>query len=355
MPSAPTANKETLPFGNFPLTLAPMVGLSHLAMRRLVKRYMPANQTTIWPTEMLSTRRLPSQSLGNTPETLKDLDELNLVPQILGNEEHFIAPSLKKLELWGAAGIDINMGCPVKRALRHNYGVALMGDPAYATEIVRMTVRNTHLPVSVKLRSGESTQNKEHNLIKFCEQLQKAGASWICLHPRYGDEKRRGHADWNQIAELKKSLDMPIIGNGDVQIFQDAIEMREQTRCDLVMIGRALTARPWLFWQYAEAQGMQAPHAFQGKKAPQSREEEAYAYGEALLYFAQQCAELFDEKSAVKKIKFFIFVSNRWLNFGHTLYAKSSHLSELTSLFDLIQNFFLKEGLEMTQKTDLRY
>lgn len=355
MPSAPAANRPSLPLGDFPLTLAPMVGLSHLAMRRLVRRYMPANKSTIWPTEMLSTRRLPSQAVGRTPETLRDPEENNLVPQILGNEEHFIAGSLKRLEQWGAVGIDINMGCPVKRALRHNYGVALMGDPEYATQIVRMTVRNTHLPVSVKLRSGESSQNKEHKLIPFCEQLQSAGAAWLCLHPRYGDEKRRGQADWKQIAELKRCVDIPIIGNGDVQTFQDAIEMKEQTGCDMVMIGRALTARPWLFWQFAEKMGLEGPASFSGQTAPQTREEEAYAYGEALAYFAQQCAELFDERSALKKIKFYIFVSNRWLNFGHTLYAKSSHISELSAMQELIHLFFQKDGLEMTQKTDLRY
>jgi tRNA-dihydrouridine synthase B len=355
MPSAPAANKLHLPLGDFPLTLAPMVGLSHLAMRRLIKRYMPEGHSTIWPTEMLSTRRLPSQALGNTPETLRDEDENHLVPQILGNEERFITPSLKKLELWGAVGIDINMGCPVKRALRHNYGVALMGDPKYATEIVRMTVQNTKLPVSVKLRSGESSANKEHDLLKFCEQLHHAGAAWICLHPRYGDEKRRGVADWNQITLLKKHLDIPIIGNGDVQTFQDAIDMKEQTGCDLVMIGRALTARPWLFWQFAEKLGLASPVAFKGLKAPASREEEAYAYGDALLFFAKQCVELFDEKSALKKIKFFIFVSNRWLNFGHTLYAKSSHISDIHQMLEMIELFFHKNGLEMTQKTDLRY
>lgn len=355
MPSAPTANKASLPLGNFPLTLAPMVGLSHLAMRRLVKRYLPEGLQTIWPTEMLSTRRLPSQALGATPETLKDHDENHLVPQILGNEERFIAASLKKLEQWGAVGIDINMGCPVKRALRHNYGVALMGDPKYATEIVKMTVNNTHLPVSVKLRSGESSANKEHDLLKFCQQLHSAGASWLCLHPRYGDEKRRGVADWKQIALLKQNLDIPIIGNGDVQTFQDAIDMKEQTQCDLVMIGRALTARPWLFWQFAEKIGHQAPLAFKGQQAPQTREEEACAYGEALLFFAQQCAELYDERAALKKIKFYIFVSNRWLNFGHTLYAKSSHISELNQMLEMIELFFQKQGLEMTQKTDLRY
>src|SRR4051794_21153033 len=108
---------------NFPVCLAPMVGLSHLALRRLVRQYLPEGASTIWPTEMLNSRRLPLEAVGLTPETLRDPDETGLVPQILGNDETAIAQSVKRLREWGAEGIDINMGCPVQKALKHNYGV----------------------------------------------------------------------------------------------------------------------------------------------------------------------------------------------------------------------------------------
>src|SRR6188768_429399 len=118
---------------NFPLCLAPMVGLTHVALRRVIQDYMPENATTHWPTEMLSSRRLPDENLKTTPETLRSNSENNLVPQILGNEEVAISRSVKRLvNEWGASGIDINMGCPVQKALRHNYGVSLMGDVDYA-------------------------------------------------------------------------------------------------------------------------------------------------------------------------------------------------------------------------------
>src|SRR5262245_8365908 len=127
---------------NFPLCLAPMVGLSHVALRHLVKAYLPEGARTIWPTEMLSSWRLPRENVGHTPETFRESDESHLVPQILGNEEEPIAESVRRLVEWGAAGVDVNMGCPVKKALRHNYGVALMGDAEYAAHVVRITVRN---------------------------------------------------------------------------------------------------------------------------------------------------------------------------------------------------------------------
>ena len=186
---------------NFPVCLAPMVGLSHVALRLLVRKYTPEGVCTPWPTEMLSSWRLPKEDLATTDETLK-ADEFPLVPQILGNEEEPIAQSVRKLMDWGAAAIDINMGCPVSKALRHNYGVALMGDAQYAAEVVRVTVKNSRVPVSVKLRAG--LQKDEEFLVRFVRGLQDAGCAWITLHPRLGEQKRRGSADWSQIGRVRE-------------------------------------------------------------------------------------------------------------------------------------------------------
>ena len=200
---------------NFPVCLAPMVGLTHGALRRVVRRYQPLGAQTIWPTEMLSSWKLPHQSLGETPETLLFESEDGLVPQILGNEAEPIRKSIQALKNWGAQGIDINMGCPVKKALRHNYGVALMGDPKYAAEVVSMAKTDQDLPVSVKLRSG--FQSDPNYLKEFVQGLEAAGAEWITLHPRLAGEKRRGEADWSEVGELRAHLKCAVIGNGDIQ------------------------------------------------------------------------------------------------------------------------------------------
>src|SRR4029077_12734587 len=102
-------------------------------------------------TEMLSSRRLPSERVGSTPQTLCAEGEIDLVPQLLANEERFIRESLRKLAAIAPAGIDINMGCPVKQALSHNWGVALMGDIGYASGVVAAARRCTDLPLSVKM------------------------------------------------------------------------------------------------------------------------------------------------------------------------------------------------------------
>ena len=250
-------------------------------------------------------------------------------------------------------GIDMNMGCPVKKALKHNYGVALMGDPKYAAEVVRMAVRNTDLPISVKIRAG--LQKDTQALFRFVEGLEKAGASWICLHPRTAEQKRRGNADWGQIRELKKRTSLPVIGNGDIQVAENALQMKEETLCDGVMIGRALTVRPWLVWQVGEELGLSAPEGFAGEKAPRGAEEEAYAYGEALKYFIELCEKYFTEQQALKKVRFYLRVSHPWLNFGHHLQSLSHKFKTLAEIKEQVTLFFEKPGLSLSSHTELRY
>jgi tRNA-dihydrouridine synthase len=131
-----------------------MAGLSHVAFRQVVRSYLPAGASTLLFTEMLSTRLLPGEDVGETPQTQVAPGEEDLIPQLLGNDERLIAQSLEKLNAIRPAGIDINMGCPVSKVLKHNWGVALMGDIGYAEKVVRETRRSTQLPLSVKMRTG---------------------------------------------------------------------------------------------------------------------------------------------------------------------------------------------------------
>ncbi len=328
-----------------------MVGLSHIGLRDMCRTYLPKGYKTIWPTEMLNSRRLPTQKLGNTPETYRRENETYLVPQILGNDEDFISRSLEKLHAWGADGIDINMGCPVQKALKHNYGVSLMGDFDYAAQVVEMTVRHTHLPVSVKLRAADATDpNKTIPLIK---KLESAGAAWVTLHPRTATQKRRGRADWDQIRALKESIKIPVIGNGDVQTLEDFIKMKEETNCDLVMIGRAMTVRPWLFWQISEYLGLPTPIGREGS-APNSPREEALECRHALKTYLSTIQEHFPKDLGLRKFKFLIRTNHVWLNFGHTLYSQTTACKSLQECSDVIDKFFESESVQMVKKTELR-
>ncbi len=336
---------------NFPLTMAPMVGLSHCAFRQLIREYLPMGAVTIWPSEMLNSRRIPDEKLNKIPEAMRGKDENYWVPQILANEEDKIRRSLPKLFDHGAQGIDINMGCPVRRALKHNYGVALMGDADYAARVVEMTVRYASGPVSVKLRAVGSDQKA--NWVQFVKGLEEAGASWLCLHPRTVEQKRRGHADWSQIKELKRHVRIPVIGNGDIQTSEDVQKMLSETQCDLVMAGRVLTARPWLFWQLGEDLGWGYPQCRVGQRAPRTPEEEGIEYGRSLFRLLELMEESFAEPLAIRKFRFHVKTGSVWIPFGHHLCSELTKAYTFTDCRETLDKFF-RSPHTMSVKTELR-
>ena len=284
---------------------------------------------------MLSSRRFPNQKEGEVAEVIFKDKCRGLCPQLLGNEERFIRESIKKLEDWGARAIDINMGCPVKKALQHNYGVALMGDVGYAAEVVGMAVRSTSLPVSVKLRAG--LQRDAEFLVKFAKALEAAGASWITLHPRTAQEKRRGAADWSQIRLLKQELKIPVIGNGDVQNAQDVTLMLETTGCDRVMIGRALLAKPWLI----------SSESF-------SDEALSISYQRFLELVLENSQEHYPEPLGLRKLRFLLYHSCVWIEFGHYLYAQVKNAQTYQQVADSLRSFF-EVPRKVFERTELRH
>jgi nifR3 family TIM-barrel protein len=336
---------------DFPFFLAPMVGLSHLALRRTVRSYVPREAATLLFTEMLSSRRLPAERIGDRPETATGEEETNLVPQLLANEERFIAASLTKLEGMRPAALDINMGCPVSKALRHNWGVALMGDPAYAEDIVRTTVRLSPWPVSVKLRTG--LRDDPEYLLDFCRMLEGAGAAWITLHPRIAGQHRRGSANWEYIARARDAVSIPLIGNGDVQTAEDALTLLRRTGCDGVMIGRAASARPWIFWQIGEELGRASPPGREGERAPADGYAEGQEFHRAFREFVAAAEPRFPSRDTRKRVQFFVHWGARWLDFGHELWRQVTGAADLGEMQARVETFF-SQPQRMTARTELR-
>ena len=334
----------------FPFFLAPMVGLSHTALRQTVAHYLPRGLGTLLFTEMLSSRRLPTERIGDRPETAHVPHEIFLVPQLLGNEERFIAASLRKLAAMRPVAVDINMGCPVTKALKHNWGVALMGDPAYAEQVVRMTVKHSPWPVSVKLRTG--LDDDPAYLVEFARMLEQAGAAWLTLHPRIAAQQRRGSARWNYIARVRDAVSIPVIGNGDVQTAADALAMLEQTGCDGVMIGRAAAARPWIFWQISEALGGAERAGFPGESAPVDGWAEGREFRRALDRFIDAAEVAFAPRDALKRLGFFAHWGARWLDFGHELWRRLASAADLDDA-RLIGRSFFESPQRMTARTAL--
>ena len=322
-----------------------MVGLTHLVVRRAIQEYLPPGSRSLWPTEMLNSRRIPSELGGQSIETRFDDHEAGLCPQLLGNEESFVRDSITKLKDWGALAVDINMGCPVKRALRHNYGVALLGDPDYAAEVTAMAVKHARgLPISVKLRAAPPPKEAQKHPLQAAEvdpgflkevvlKLQAAGASWITLHPRTAAQKRRGDADWSQIANLKQWLRIPVIGNGDVQTPAEIRQMFSETACDRVMIGRALLAKPWML-RSAMDPSAEITDPF----------EAGAEYGRFLRRVLELSREHYPESGGVRRFRFLVSHGSPYLEYGHTLFASTTAGDSFDHLESCLSRFFGPDG-----------
>jgi tRNA-dihydrouridine synthase B len=335
-----------------PVMLAPMVGLTHYAVRKALSEFLPAEAKVIWPTEMLNSRRIPSQHVNQAPEINFTDAENGLCPQLLANEEEFIRLSVPRLEKWGARAIDINMGCPVEKALKHNYGVALMGDPVYAAEIVRLTVKNATVPISVKLRAGSEKHDFEY-LVNFIGGLFEAGASWITVHPRTAEQKRKGHPDWNLLGKLithfeTQGIHNRIIGNGDVQVTADIKEMFEATGCARVMVGRALMAKPWLI----NCVKKNSVGDFIYETEPDAHEQGAL-FGKFLHRVLDECEAQYVENQGLRRMRFLVVYVKGWVEFGEFLNGRMSAATSYAEARMVLEKFF-SSSQRIIAKTTLR-
>jgi tRNA-dihydrouridine synthase len=296
---------------------------------------------------MLSSRRIPYQVVNQSPELcFLDVDQ-GLCPQILGNDEKLITESIKKLESWGAVAIDINMGCPVQKALKHNYGVALMGDPQYAAQITKWAAKSSARPVSVKLRAG--LQNDVKFLVDFCLGLQDAGASWITLHPRLASQGRKGLADLEQLRLLKAQLTVPLIGNADVREAADVDRLMQATGCDRVMVGRALIARPWMLSDFCQKNGA---WTFVSRQRSQLELKELFAKYSVKVLQNMRLAYA-DPEGIRRRFSFFMNYASVFLDFGHALVSFTRKQQSLDELEQGLHIFF-GQDLRFCQDAELR-
>ena len=224
------------------VVLAPMAGISNSAYRTIIKE-MGAGLIVA---EMVSDKAIMYGS-KKTVDMLYMTDfERPISQQIFGSDkESFIIAAKYIYENMKPDIIDINMGCPVpKVAISSQAGSALLKDPDKVYEIVKSVVEAVPIPVTVKIRSGWDEKNI--NAVEIAKVIEKAGASAITVHPRTRKQGYSGKADWNIIKEVKQSVNIPVIGNGDITSCYDAKRMLDETSCDAIMIGRGVLGNPWL-------------------------------------------------------------------------------------------------------------
>jgi len=228
-----------------PVILAPMSGVSDMPFRRLVKR-MGAGLVV---SEMIASQAMIRQTRQTMKMIEKSAEETPMAVQLAGCEPEVMAEAAKLNEDLGAHIIDINMGCPVKKVVNGHAGSALMRDESLASRILEATVKAVKVPVTLKMRTGWNHANR--NAPQLAKIAESCGIQMITIHGRTRCQLYNGRSDWAFIREVKESVTIPVVCNGDVVTHEDAATILEVSGADGVMIGRGSYGRPWFLGQVA--------------------------------------------------------------------------------------------------------
>lgn len=221
--------------------LAPMAGVTDLPFRLICKSF----GCGMVYTEMVSAKGLLYEN-DRTNQLLEiEPEEHPVGAQLFGSDPKIVSEMAKAVAESNVDFIDLNMGCPAPKITRNGEGSALLKRPELIGEIVYATAKALDKPLTVKIRKG--FDDESINAVEVAKIIEQAGASMITLHGRTREQFYSGTADWDIIKAVKESINIPLVGNGDVKCPEDAKRMLEYTGCDAVMIGRGAQGNPWIF------------------------------------------------------------------------------------------------------------
>jgi len=249
-------SESSFPFDP-PVALAPMEGLTSAPIRDL---FAYRGGLGLVCTEFVRIYQRPTAA--QLARALRRSPAVALSVQLMGNDAEHMAAATRWLADAGVDVVDVNLGCPTRRAVRGGVGAALLRDHSALRRVLEAMRKATTGLLSAKLRAGFDRLDEACTLGSM---VADCGADYLVVHPRRGVDMYQGVADWRIVKELTRTLRIPIVGNGDIWYAQDALRLRAETGCDAVMIGRPALRNPWIFRQLAELAANQTPFSPTGE------------------------------------------------------------------------------------------
>lgn len=309
-----------------PLVLAPMVGVSHSALRTII---MELGGVGLLSTEMLSARRLPSSNPTIDPFLIRGDRERPLSYQMMVANPTAVQPAMAALHRLGADAVDLNLGCPAPTTRRSGAGSRLAEEHDLVREVVAAARRATTLPLSAKIRLGSKLN--EEKLRNFCQMLEGEGLDYLTVHGRLQKEPFVRRPRWEWIGKVKGWLTIPVIANGGIFSVEDARQCLEISGADGLMIGRAAPMTPWLF--------AEIDHALYGGPAPPVIDKPAiYRRFVAIL------EERFPPARHLGRLKEFTHYFSKNYPFGHHLAMAVQRSASMAAALEAAEDFFARHA-----------